>query len=69
MLDIHSHILPAVDDGAEDLDEALKILEMMQKDGITDVIATPHFYADSDNLNDFKTRTEKAYKTLCSAAD
>ena len=69
MLDIHSHILPTVDDGAEDLDEALKILEMMQKDGITDVIATPHFYADSDNLNDFKTRTEKAYKTLCSAAD
>ena len=40
----------------------------MKKDGITDVIATPHFYADSDNLCDFKSRTEKAYNSLCAAA-
>lgn len=69
LLDIHSHILPAVDDGAKNVDEALKILEMMKKDGITDVIATPHFYPDSDNLGEFKSRTQEAYKTLCSAAD
>lgn len=68
MFDIHSHILPAVDDGAKDMNEALKILEMMKIDGITDVIATPHFYPDNDSLNDFKSRTEKAYNALCAAA-
>lgn len=69
MLDIHSHILPCVDDGAKDIDSAIKILEMMRDDGITDVIATPHFYPGSDILEDFKYRTDAAYKDLCSAAD
>ncbi len=69
IFDIHSHILPAVDDGAKDINEALQLLEMMKEDGITDVIATPHFYPDSDNLDEFKMRTEEAYKTLCSAAE
>ena len=57
-----------MDDGAKDINEALQLLEMMKEDGITDVIATPHFYADSDNLDEFKMRTEEAYKALCSAA-
>lgn len=61
--------MPCVDDGAKDIDEAIKILRMMKDDGITDVIATPHFYPDSDNLEDFKYRTDAAYKALCSVAD
>lgn len=36
----------------------------MKYDGITDVIATPHFYADSDNLEDFKARTQAAFNSL-----
>ena len=42
--DIHSHILPAVDDGAKNIEASIKLLEIMQQQGITDVIATPHFY-------------------------
>lgn len=41
----------------------------MAEDGITDVIATPHFYADSDSLEDFKARTESALKALTAAAE
>ena len=52
MLDIHSHILPGVDDGSKSLDESVKILEMMKEQGITDVIATPHFYAFRENLEE-----------------
>ena len=69
IFDIHSHILPAVDDGARDIDEALQLLEMMKENGITDIIATPHFYADSDNFDEYKLRTEEAYKVLCSATE
>ena len=42
MIDIHSHILPAVDDGAQSLDDALELLQMAQDDGVTTQVLTPH---------------------------
>ena len=64
MIDIHSHILPAVDDGAENLEESLALLNLMKMQGITDVIATPHFYPHEDSMEDFKERTVYAYNEL-----
>lgn len=62
--DIHSHILPAVDDGAADLKEAIRILKLMQQQGITHVLATPHFYPTDDNIDDFKTAVDSAFELL-----
>lgn len=42
IIDIHAHVLPGVDDGARDMDEALKMLDMAATQGIMTVIATPH---------------------------
>lgn len=42
MVDIHCHILPGLDDGADSLDTALQMAEMAIADGITHVVATPH---------------------------
>jgi protein-tyrosine phosphatase len=42
MLDLHCHILPAVDDGPASLDEALAVARFCVRDGITHVVATPH---------------------------
>ncbi len=42
--DIHAHVIPGVDDGARDMKEAAEILKMMRLDGITSVVATPHYY-------------------------
>ena len=42
MLDLHSHILPGVDDGPTHLDEALDVARFCVRDGITHVVATPH---------------------------
>ncbi|MEM5512665.1 CpsB/CapC family capsule biosynthesis tyrosine phosphatase [Pseudoalteromonas sp. AS84] len=44
MIDIHSHILPGIDDGAKDLNESLALLKMAQSDGITHIVATPHIH-------------------------
>jgi len=44
MFDIHSHILPGIDDGAKDLSESLALLKMAQSDGITHMVATPHIH-------------------------
>lgn len=65
--DIHSHILPNVDDGAKDIEESLKILELMKNEGITHVLATPHFYPQNDNLEMFKEKVEVAFNSLTRA--
>lgn len=43
-IDIHSHILPGIDDGAADEKEALNMLRIAAADGISHIIATPHFH-------------------------
>ena len=62
--DIHSHILPEVDDGATDIDNAVQLLEMAKENGISDILATPHFYPSEDSLEAFLTRTKNAYNKL-----
>ena len=42
MIDIHTHVIPGVDDGAEDLDEALTLLAMAADSGVDTVVTTPH---------------------------
>lgn len=44
MIDLHSHFLPAIDDGAGSLDESLRLLRRAHIDGIEKLVATPHMY-------------------------
>lgn len=46
MIDIHSHILPGLDDGAEDLAESLEMARIAVADGVTVMVATPHMMPD-----------------------
>lgn len=64
LLDIHSHILPGVDDGAKNIEESISLLSVMHSQGITDVIATPHFYPHLDNLENFRQKTTDAFNLL-----
>lgn len=43
-IDIHSHILPGIDDGATDEKESLKMFQIAAESGIGTIIATPHFH-------------------------
>lgn len=43
-LDIHSHILPGVDDGSKDWDMTEKMLQMAYQQGVRQIVATPHNY-------------------------
>lgn len=42
MIDIHSHILPGLDDGAKTLEESIQMCRMSYGDGVRTVVATPH---------------------------
>lgn len=47
-IDLHCHILPGIDDGARDLDDALAMARQAEQDGIGAVCATPHIRHDHD---------------------
>lgn len=44
MIDIHCHILPGIDDGARSFDEAVALGELLIKEGVSTVVATPHVF-------------------------
>ena len=44
MIDLHCHLLPGIDDGAEDLETALAMARIAVDDGITHVLLTPHLH-------------------------
>lgn len=67
--DIHSHILPGIDDGAKDITESAELINFMKKEGITEVIATPHFYPNEMDFGNFLEDRKNAYETLCSNLD
>ncbi|SHF26920.1 tyrosine-protein phosphatase [Alkalibacter saccharofermentans] len=48
MIDLHSHIIYGVDDGASSFKEALAMVKAASEAGYTDVVCTPHFIADSE---------------------
>jgi len=44
MIDIHSHIMPEIDDGARSLEEAVAMAELAAADGIEQMVSTPHMF-------------------------
>lgn len=64
MTDWHSHVLPAIDDGAKDVQESLKMLGMLSEQGVDTVCATPHFYANSTSVERFLANRERAAASL-----
>lgn len=46
MIDIHSHILPGLDDGSKSLEESVEMAVMAAESGTTDIVASPHANQD-----------------------
>lgn len=64
MTDWHSHILPGIDDGSQSVEESLSMLKMLSDQGVERVIATPHFYANNESVEDFLARRDESYARL-----
>jgi protein-tyrosine phosphatase len=67
MADLHTHLIPGVDDGAPDLDSALRTLVTLHGDGVSTVVATPHLNA-SDPNGTRRARADQAWPELAVAA-
>jgi protein-tyrosine phosphatase len=61
MIDIHTHILPGIDDGAKNIEQSLAMAQIAVNDGITIIVATPHVI--TDEIENTKTQIlENVYK-------
>ena len=65
-VDIHTHILPGIDDGAKSMDEAMQMLRMAWEDGTRMLILTPHYRGRFKETTPEKLR--EAYAALCRTA-
>lgn len=67
LADLHTHMVPGVDDGAPDLDSALQALDDLWHDGVAAVVATPHLNASRPN-GSRRQATDQAWPELKRAA-
>lgn len=67
IVEIHSHILPGIDDGARDVETSLKMIERLKKQGCDTIVLTPHYYSDSISLDDFLKQRDIAFRELAEA--
>ncbi len=64
LIDLHTHILPQMDDGSQSPEETEKLLEMLCSQGVTELAATPHFYANRESLDAFLLRREECIQRM-----
>lgn len=65
MIDIHTHILPMVDDGASSFDEAVDMAIMAVESGVEAIVATPHSNHDVGFVNYESEHLAALYDRLC----
>ena len=67
MIDFHSHFLPQIDDGSKSVEESLTLLQTSRAQGVTTMVATPHFYAEQNTPDRFLERRRRAWARLAPA--
>ena len=67
LTEMHCHILPAIDDGAQDIETSLKMIARLQEQGAETIVLTPHYYSDTIYLDDFLRQREEAMNALARA--
>ena len=68
MTDLHTHILPAMDDGPKDMSAALALLEQEWQQGVRNVALTSHYHCEAEALDAFLARREQAFSALSATA-
>lgn len=64
MIDIHTHIIPGVDDGSDNMEDSLAMVRMAAECGVTSIIATPHCNMEGYYDNYHSRELVRAYKNL-----
>lgn len=69
MVDLHTHILPGIDDGARNADVSVNMLRLQRDQGVDTVVLTPHFYRHREEPEEFLRRRRRSWDRLQRALD
>ena len=64
LYDMHTHILPAFDDGAKTVEDSLALIECLKKQGVSHICLTPHFYTHEMSVEDYVAKRQEAFEVL-----
>lgn len=64
MIDVHSHILPKMDDGSTSAQQSIEMLEESARQGVDIIAATPHYYPEDEYPDEFLERRETSREVL-----
>ncbi len=64
MTDLHTHILPGMDDGSRNVGESKRLIAMEQEQGVTDIVLTPHYYRWYEEPESFFIRRGASWDKL-----
>ncbi|MBR5314225.1 MAG: hypothetical protein IKU45_02285 [Clostridia bacterium] len=65
MIDLHSHFLPKIDDGARSVNESISMLEDSKKQGVNLCVATPHIAIHrEESIDNFLAKRDKSVALL-----
>ncbi len=64
VIDVHSHILPHMDDGSQNVDISVQLLKRLSEQGVGTVCATSHYYARHESVESFLQRRNEAHSKL-----
>lgn len=67
MTDLHSHILPGIDDGAQTVEDSLALIRRQLEQGVDEIALTPHFNAERIGVAEFAERRAESFERLQNA--
>lgn len=62
--DMHTHILPGIDDGSKSVDQSVELLNGLKTQGVDAVCFTPHYYSHMVSAQEFLQKRNLAFETL-----
>lgn len=64
MIDIHTHVLPELDDGAKNERESAELLRQEREQGVSEIVFTPHYYGKKRPLREFVEQRKAALEKI-----
>ena len=62
--DMHSHILPEMDDGSDSVELSLQIIDKLRAQNVRNICFTPHFYTNEESMDSFLKRRQESVNKL-----
>ena len=69
IFDIHSHLIPKIDDGSKSIDDSIKMLQILKGEGVDNILATPHFYPETVAFDPYMAARSKSLEDLIAHAN